>query len=251
MRMNDLSIAFEERLEEIQSYLDLLESLEKQVQKGIPQFGKNGPVITVQQQRILYSSVYLQLYNLVESTISLCLEAISQRVVNEVTYPIHLSDSLRRQWVRFIARTHTELNYENRLEFALSLCDHLVQSIPISEFKIEKGAGGGWEDESIDKIIREQLGFSFKIKSDVYTGIKRPFKDDLGPLKLVKDLRNKLAHGSLSFAECGEGTTVSELRELTKCTSSYLREVVACLQLSMDSYEFLIPERAESKRSLK
>ena len=59
--MDDFSQAFEDRLQEIEAYLTLLAGLEQQVQEGIPQFGESGATITVQQQRILYSSVYLQL----------------------------------------------------------------------------------------------------------------------------------------------------------------------------------------------
>lgn len=72
--MDDFAQAFEERLQEIETYLDLLEVLEKQVQEGSPRIGKKGTKITVQQQKILYSSVYLQLYNLVESTVTRCVD---------------------------------------------------------------------------------------------------------------------------------------------------------------------------------
>lgn len=240
--MENFSQAFEERLQEIETYLDLLEALERQVQEGTPQFGESGAIITVQQQRILYSSVYLQLYNLVESTLTRCLEAVSRSVIDRSTHPSHLSDSLRREWVRFTARTHTELNYENRLESALRLCDHFVQTLPISTFEIEKGAGGNWDDNSISKIST-RLGFELTISPDVYKGVKRPFRDDKGSLEFIKQLRNELAHGSLSFAECGEGVTVSDLRELTKRASLYLREVVACFKSSIDAHEFLIPEQ--------
>ena len=243
MRMNDLIIDFEERLQEVETYLDLLEALEKQVQDGTPQFGKSGTTITAQQQRILYSSVYLQLYNLVESTITLCLETVSRNVINRGIYPAHLSEPLRKQWVRFTARTHVDLNYENRLDSALNLCNHLVQAAPIAYFKIERGAGGNWDDESIGEIICDRLGFSFRITPDVYRGIKRPFRDDKGPLKFIRHLRNELAHGSLSFAECSEGVTVSDLRELTERTSSYLREVISCLNSSIATYEFLTPDQ--------
>jgi MAE_28990/MAE_18760-like HEPN len=241
--MNNFSQAFEDRLQEIEAYLNLLEGLEQQVQEGPPQFGKSGATITVQQQRILYSSIYLQLYNLVESTITRCLEAVCESVTSRSTHPGHLSDSLRREWVRFIARTHTELNYENRLKSALELCDHFIQTLPISNFEIEKGAGGNWDDDTIDRIICTRLGFDLRISPDVYRGVKRPFRNDKGTLEFIKHLRNELAHGSLSFAECGEGVTVSDLRELTNRTSLYLREVVDCFKSSIDAYEFLMPEQ--------
>jgi MAE_28990/MAE_18760-like HEPN len=240
--MDDFSQAFKDRLQEIEAYLDLLESLEKQVQQGTPRIGQSGSSITVQQQRILYSSVYLQLYNLVESTISRCVEAVCTAIVNDNWRPSDLSDKVRREWVRFTARTHTELNYENRLESALGLCEHFVQILPISTFKIEKGGGGSWDDNAIESIS-VRLGLSLRISPEIYKGIKRPFRDDQGPLTFIKSLRNDLAHGSLSFAECGEGITVSELRDLAERTTLYLKEVVICFKSSIDAHEFLLPER--------
>lgn len=241
--MNDFVQAFEDRLQEIETYLDLLSALEKQVQDGPPRIGENGPAITVQQQRILYSSVYLQLYNLVEATVTHCLEAVSASITEHGSwFPGDLSVNLRREWVRFIARTHTELNYEKRLDSALTLCEHLVQTLPISDFKVEKGAGGSWDDLSIQDIST-RIGFSLHISRDVYSAVKRPFRNDQGPLSFIKSLRNSLAHGTLSFAECGEGVVVSDLRELKEHTAKYLREVVFSFKTSIDSHEFLLPER--------
>jgi hypothetical protein len=240
--MDDFSQAFEERLQEIEAYLELLESLEKQVQGGPPRIGEGGPTITVQQQRILYSSVYLQLYNLVESTITRCVDAVSKAVVNKSWRPNDLSIELRREWVRCTARTHTDLNYENRLQSALNLCDHLVEALPISTFEVEKGGGANWDDEEIYKLSK-RLGLSLNISREANRAVKQPFRDGKGALSLIKNLRNKLAHGNLSFAECGENITAHDLRVLTNQVALYMREVVTCFKSSMDAHEFLLPER--------
>lgn len=248
--MSDFVQSFNERLQEIEAYLDLLAALEKQVQQGPPTISDTGPVITVQQQRILYSSVYLQLYNLVESTVSRCIEAFSNAVVEKGTwYPSDLSTSLRREWVRCIARTHTELNYENRLTAAFELYEHMVQSLPVSPFKLEKGGGGNWDDKSIQDIS-SRLGLSLRVSDEIYRAINRPFRNDQGCLVFIRNLRNELAHGSLSFAECGEGITVNELRELKERTASYLKEVVSLFKASIDAYEFLLPDRRPSNPSM-
>jgi MAE_28990/MAE_18760-like HEPN len=237
--MDDLTQTFEERLQEIEVYLDLLDALERQVQAGPPKIG--GAAITAQQQKILYSCVYLQLYNLVEATVTWCVDAVCAAAAEKGRWrPADLITNLRREWVRSTARTHLELNEANRLEGAVQLCDHLVQSLPLLKWSIEGGRRGNWDDEEI-KAITARLGCDLRISNEVYKGIKRPVREDRGSLVLIRYLRNKLAHGALSFTECGDGVTVFDLRDLKERTALYLREVVAAIRTYIDSYEFLIP----------
>ena len=237
--MEILSEAFEERLQEIETYLDLLDALERQVQQGTPILG--GAPITAQQQKILYSSVYLQLYNLVEATVTWCVDAVCAAAAKDGRWhPRDLSEALRREWVRSTARTHLDLNYDHRLESAVEMCDALVQALPILALTIEKGRGGNWDDLEIQTIAR-RLGFDLRISAAVYTGVKQRIRDDKGSLALVRDLRNRLAHGSLSFAECGDGVTVPDLRDLKERTALYLREVVSSFSAYIDEHIFLTP----------
>lgn len=240
--MHSFVQSFEERLGEIESYIELLEALEEQVQEGLPQFGENGSTITAQQQKILYSSVYLQLYNLIESTVTKYVDSISELVISQEFRPTDLCDELKKEWVRVIARTHADLSYENRLDSALKLCDHLVNSQPISEFKVEKGGGGNWDDQAIYKFSR-RIGLSLQISPEAQRAVKRPFRNDMGTLFLIKDYRNKLAHGNISFSECGENITASDLRRLTSHVALYMREVVNCFKASIDNHDFLSPAR--------
>ncbi|MFN5856519.1 MAG: MAE_28990/MAE_18760 family HEPN-like nuclease [Pseudanabaenaceae cyanobacterium] len=239
--MDDFIQGFEERLQEIETYLDFLEAVDEQVQQGNPQLGENGAIITPQQQKILYSSVYLQLYNLVESTVTRCLDSISRHVVDQSLKPRDLSFELRQEWVRGIARTHIDLNYEKRLESAMNLCNHLVDTLPISDFTLEKG-GGNWDDEEIYRFS-QRLGLRLNISNNARQAVKQKIKNDMGTLTLIKDYRNKLAHGNLSFAECGENTTAYDLRQITNRVAVYMREVVYFFKLSIDNSEFLAPER--------
>lgn len=241
--MEDLSQAFEERLQEIESYLEFLKGVEVEAMSGPPRLGSAGALITTQQQRILYSGVFLQLYNLVEATVVRCLDSVTETTLKGGAWsPGDLTTELRREWVRVTARTHVNLTPENRLESALTLCGHLVESLPVNGFKVEKGGGGSWDDSAIEAITT-RLGFKLKVSGEVYKNIKRKFKDDLGPLALVKKLRNSLAHGSISLTECGENVTVSELGDLIKSTADYLREVVEAFRAYVDRHEYLVPAK--------
>lgn len=238
-----LTVGFQERLAEVEAYLEFLSTMEAQAQHGPPRFHGAEHPISTQQQRILYSSVYLQLYNLVEATMSRCIEAVAEAAKESGRWrPSDLSDSLRKEWVRATARTHENLTPEHRLESALRLCEHLVASLPIAAFDIDKGGGGNWDDTAIEDISH-RLGFQLVVSQPVYSAIKRPIRDDLGPLALVKDLRNRLAHGSISFAQCAEDVTVERLVELKGKTVDYLREVVDCFTTYVESFEYLLPER--------
>src|ERR1700722_9715669 len=171
-----LGAAFEERLDEIEAYLGLLDGVEVEARSGPPRIGAAGALITTQQQRILYSCVFLQLYNLVEATVVLCLDGVTESALSSGAWlPGDLSDSLRREWVRVTARTHIELNHENRLHHALSLCAHLVNALPVDGFKFEK-SGGSWDDAAIEAIA-ERLGFDLRLTDGARSDIKRPFKD--------------------------------------------------------------------------
>jgi len=241
--MDSLNQIFEDRLQEIHSYLDLLQALEDQVRSGPPRVGATGPTITPQQQKILYSSVYLQLYNLIEATITQCIDAVTIAAADGNRWlPRDLSTELRREWVRYVARTHVDLNFDHRLQCAFDLCEELVQAHPISSFQIERGGGGNWDDNKIDSITK-RMGLSLQISVSAKSGIKRHFRNEKGALEFIKILRNNLAHGTMSFVECGEDITVQELRDLTDRTSLYLREVVASFRSWIDAHEFLAPDR--------
>ncbi|GAA4952721.1 hypothetical protein HD597_009650 [Nonomuraea thailandensis] len=248
MNISDLLPFYTERFKEIESYLDFLGEVERSAQAGVPKvLGSNQPIasaytITASQQKILYSSVYLQLYNLVEATVSRCIAALCMAAQSGSQWgPEHLNPSLQREWVRAMARTHVDLSPEHRLAQAVAMCNHLIDRLPIDSFNIEIGGGGNWDDETIEKIGK-RIGCQIKISAAVRAVAKRPLRDDMGALKLVKNRRNDLAHGSISFVDCADGIGVSELRTTVDAIGAYLREVIDCFTSHIQSHEFLKPE---------
>lgn len=235
--MDPLLKSFEERLLEIETYLDLLDALQRQVQSGPPVIG--GASITAQQQKILYSSVYLQLYNLVEATATWCIDAVATAAADGAKWkPGDLCDELRREWIRVVAKTHTDLRYDNRLQTALDFFSWIVDGDAIKSWAIERGGGGNWDDIELERIA-ERMGVVLNIEPTIKANAKRHIRDDLSALKLVKVLRNKLAHGALSFTECGENVTVADLRHIKNCAAEYLREFIKFFQGFIDTFAYL------------
>lgn len=241
--MGELRQAFDERLAEIETYLTFLDGLDGEIRRtGRPRLGEAGPFITVDQQRILYSSVYLQLYNLVEATITRCLDAVCAAAAAEGRWrPGDLSDQLRKEWVRTTARTHNELTDESRLRVAVELVGHLVAALPVQQFKVEK-SGGSWDDNMIESITL-RIGLPLRISQPVFQGVKQHLREDKGALELIALLRNNLAHGSLSFVECGQNVVVEQLRDLKGRAALYLGEVVDEFEAWVASYQYLVPQR--------
>lgn len=246
MSTADLLPFFEERFGEVDSYIDLLEKVEEATQNGIPRIAVSEYRITAKQQKILYSSVYLQLYNLVEATMARCVSELTEATSTAGRWQPHqLNDQLMGEWVRSTARTHSDMSAESRLKHALEMSTHIVQQLPIEPFVIDVGGGGNWDDQVIYKMA-ERLGCPLSLTLPTQAGVKRKKRDGLGPLQLVKNRRNGLAHGSISFVDCADGVLVSELREMSQSVEAYLREVITCFKSYIDSHNFLRPDSRPS-----
>jgi len=241
---SELREFYDERRDEIRDYLNLLRAVETAAGSGAPRIrearaGEASYPITAPQQRILYASVYLQLYNLVEAVVTRCIGAVADAAATNSRWrPVDLNENLRREWVRHAARTHIDLTPENRLKSAMKMCNDLVGQLPLVDLQIDPGGGGNWDDEAIYKLS-ERLGCRLTLSRSTTYAVKRPVRDGLGAMKLVKDRRNSLAHGSISFTECADGVTVSELESMTGAVEAYLAEAVGCFTSYIDVFEFL------------
>ena len=112
----------------------------------------------------------------------------------------------------------------------------------ITGFKVERGGGGSWDDAAIEHIAG-RLGIALHVSPGTQGAIKRKYRDDLGCLQLHKKFRNEMSHGSITFAECGEYLNVSELRDITIRTVSFIRDVVVAFRAYIDSLGYFVPAR--------
>jgi hypothetical protein len=240
--MGALESAFDERLSEVDAYLNFLAQLESAAHVGAPKFEGDANPLSPRQIQILRAGVFVQLYNLVEATMTRCLDALSAASSSGSWRAADLIPAFRKEWIKVVVAANKEMNADNRLRYAVGLADVLVRAEPLQGFKLDKGGGGNWNDTNIEDML-ERVGLRLRLTPVVRAAAKRKFRDDLGPLALVVKLRNDLAHGSISFSECGENETASGLREISHNTAMYLRSVVRAVERYIERHEFIEEDR--------
>lgn len=232
---------FNDRVEDIESYFELVSNIELAISSGGAVFHTCGSTYSVnpKQQKIMYSSIYLHLYNLVESTISTLIEAVERHASSGIDGQLHLlSEKMRKLYVTSVAAPYELLSNEKRFEKALSLFEQVLSIRPI-EFKIPPGGGGNWDVSEIEKLSAS-IGVNVSLDQTLRTRVMRPFRDDKAPMRLIKVTRNKLAHGSISFEECGHNHVASDFRTLIDIVKDYLNHIINQYDSYISQHEYKI-----------
>jgi hypothetical protein len=238
MTIEALRDGFESRIQEIDAYLTLLGALEAQLKNYGP--AVTDLAVTSQHQRMLHASVFIQVYNLVEATMTFCLAALSEATSG--CTPADLSSELRREWVRSRSGTSRDLTPKERLGQTVALAELIIDGGAVDKWAPVLDKGGNWDDRQIEDVAK-RLGIALDVPWEVRQGVRRWVRDERGALALVKDLRNRLAHGQISFDECGASVSVAELSSIHRSTVGYLSAVVDAFVGHIQARNFVVPAR--------
>lgn len=237
---------YNERISDIEAHFELIKNISDAAVNGGAKFPVNDGqyTITTQQQKILFSSTYLQLYNLVESTVNQLMDAVARHSMQGIGGDLaRLSEKVRDQYLRHVLRTSDiSLTPENRLANAIKLLQQALGMADV-EIKIPRGGGGNWDLETIGNL-NDRIGVVCILSQDIRAKLYRPFRDDNGPLRCIKVVRNNLGHGSISFAECGSGHSYSEFRTLIDIVKEYLEQLMDSYENYIDSQHYLLDEES-------
>ena len=225
--MESIRTEFRERCGEIGKYLQAVRFIEEKGAEIISRDGTHRLLLDLTTRHVLKASVFLHLYNLVESTVTRCLHRVCEEIENSSVAYTDLADEWRRSWLQEIGKTNEPLNPESRWETLLSVCDHLVNGTVVN-FRPSL-SGGNLDDVSIERIA-ERHGVALILPDHIKRGVKRHVVDDNGPLELVRLRRNELAHGRASFRDCGRNVSVRDLRAWAAIVRRYLRVVISSFE---------------------
>lgn len=219
---------FSDRVNEINTFFHLLESIiEKEARLIFPNDDNKIENFDFDVPSTLKATSILLLYNLIEATVSKCIERVHQIISSEnLTYDL-ASDSIQKIWLgQYYDRfKETSNNEKNTLTNLKLMIDTLVRSnVPIElvfrdKEKRSSEISGNLDGRKIREIA-EKYDITFpNVPQNTLKGILD-----------IKDKRIDLAHGVKSFLECGRNMTYPDLTTLKQQTIDFLQAFITAVE---------------------
>ena len=226
--MNETRDVFNERKKELEFYYSVLVEFEDS------ENNKKDKIITTDNAkffRILKSNYLLMMYNIVESTVTNGMREIYELVKREnCSYKdviIEIQNIWRNYKIREVYNSSQELQaYTNRVK---AVVDDITNNAPIILTRNMLNISGNLDAKTITSICDEHR-IRYKIDKDAC---------DCSKLKKVKDDRNALAHGSVSFSECARNLTLSDLEVIKDSVVNFLSYIIDAMDKYCDEKLFL------------
>ena len=221
-KMHNTRIEYNKRLHEVEVYFKTLELLNAGncSIRCVDILGNESFTdIDSELSTILKANGFLLLYNLIESTIRMSIDAVINSMHDSNVTFRSLSDKLRELWIR---QEGKNANDDKIMLIANTVLDNHILTFKKDFINIS----GNIDAQEIRKILK-RLG-----STEISNG---------RCLKTIKDKRNHLAHGEFSFSEIGRDFTVNELISYKNSTKEYLAKVLDEIQSYLDNKKYLHP----------
>lgn len=233
--MKTFQVDFRNRCVDIDNYLNMLKFMDGlAVHKHIILQGESyyGNTISYQverdEQKILRANFYLLLYNVVESTTSSMIIGIIDSINDSHVKFLQLSNQYRTVYMDGLFDKISNVNKLREIRSSLIKDIDENKDIVVKDFQIN--ISGNVDYDYLTKII-SKFGFGGKISVDI-SRLKCA-------LKRTKDNRNHLAHGNISFSDCGSQILIQTIEEDYLLIKQFLSEVLANLSLFIDNKKFM------------
>ncbi|HLG55098.1 MAG TPA: MAE_28990/MAE_18760 family HEPN-like nuclease [Vicinamibacterales bacterium] len=218
--MSDLQAKLTERDRELEIYMRFLALIDQKSAALRVPYGEVWRTRRVDERivKILKANFFLLLYNLVEASVRDGFRNLYSAMRADGSTVRAIKEELRLLWIdaavdKLTPQTANQDSYrEVTRRLVKGAVDDVAASLRIEDLRF----GGNLDAASIRRTCQEH-GVSFKTHPRARGGEK---------LRLVRDRRNDLAHGSLSFAECGRDYTLPQLVEIRRETLVFVRGIL-------------------------
>jgi hypothetical protein len=210
-------VEFRDRCNQIDAFLSVLESVSTPRARILLEDGSTRS-LSATEINTLKATVYLLLYNLVESTVRNLVKDIGDEISSQKRRFIHLTDPIKGAWItgEIAERRKSQEPMQRAIESMIRIASVKSTFDIHPELVVEKAWGNIGPAQIRD--IATSLGFD---------GLPRTARIREGKLlDEVKRERNKLAHGEKSFVDSGQPLVMSRIAELRDEVFEYLDEIL-------------------------
>ncbi|WP_455600532.1 MAE_28990/MAE_18760 family HEPN-like nuclease [Cloacibacillus sp.] len=218
---------FEDRVREITLYYDALKALykSKDEQNSDQKYYEDDFL------KILKSNALLMVYNLVESTIMGGIIGIYDDLQQQgITYQ-QVRQEIRDIWFifKFNQVYDKKAHYNSYREKAIEIINSILTGETLVLDRKAANVGGNLDAKKIRQVCNDH-GISFQTDPQCHGGLV---------LSDVKEKRNNLAHGTLSFVECGRDYSINDLERIKVETILFLQGIIDGMKIYYDRHLYL------------
>lgn len=179
---------------------------------------------------ILKSNLSLMIYNIIEFTITNLVECIYDRIEKEELAYVDINGYLQKLWTATALKFSKDptANHTTFIKKSEDIIEKIISRSTITFRARDTLPGGNLDGIAITETMKKH-GIFVNCNSDNY----RP---DI--LKNIKDKRNDLAHGSVSFVEALRDSSIDEIAEKNFLVSQFLDELVENVAEYLDNNRY-------------
>lgn len=228
--MKEIFREYKARVIEVNLYFDFLSSIVSEDTHLYSINNDESQPVSTEIQKILKANFFLILYNLVEAMIKKSIQEIYDSIERDglsykSTRPEIQKILINHKFKKFQELSPTSFMITIEELLADILNDVIVkldpESIPIS---------GNLDAKKIRGLARV-YGFS---------EITRKAKRGGSDLLIVKNQRNFLAHGNLTFSECGRNYDINDLKKIKNEVIHYVEDIIKNIKEYIDAKDYYV-----------
>lgn len=217
---------FDERIQEINLYFNAIKELDMSSTNG----NSETPYFNSDFIKILKANTLLMIYNLVESTVMGGILEIYDKLKQEGLTYSGVRKEIKDIWFSYKFRQvyDQKAHYNSYKGKALEIVNSILIGEVIELDRKATAISGNLDAQQIRNVCN-QHGIVFQIDAASHGGIV---------LETVKERRNDLAHGTLSFAECGRDYSIEDLCEIKDQTILFLHGLLDGMKQYYDEKQY-------------
>ncbi len=232
--MKDVELYFEDNVKEVESYFGFLHKvLEVDAEVCLPnsKLGRSHR-IEPDTQKTLKAAALLLLYNLVEATLKRSVPKIYEAIGDEGLSYQQLSNEFGAIWIRDRTK-HLATGPVSIEKVRLAVSEIVAEIASAASVYIDSNAfkvSGNLDARKIRQIAKEH-GFQEEVN---------PKNGQGESLLIVKEKRNDLAHGVITFEKCGREFTISDLELIKSDVIAFMRDVLKSIKKHIDNRQYAV-----------